>query len=203
MNVPERYKWENPNMFIYKHNYSRKNDQESVKKHCIYTYMTSIQSTDQFPFSPVHDSVVSVKEFQCSGCLCWLNSYLWIKDTKSAFEAQSWAKREIKGVTKYERLKTFPAYIKWDKGRDGTITVNASKHFVKAAQTTSTLEFLQWLRAASAAVQLAVTNPVHWREKKGSCTFISPQYTVNVGRGVSVNIFQWSSKQAHTKPSIE
>lgn len=52
-------------MFIYKHNYSRKNDQESVKKHCIYTYMTSIQSTDQFPFSSVRDLVVSVKEFQC------------------------------------------------------------------------------------------------------------------------------------------
>lgn len=66
------------------------------------------------------------------------------------FKHKSKAKQEIKGVKKYECLKTFPVYTKWDKGRGETITVNASKHFMKAPQTTSTLEFLQWLGAASA-----------------------------------------------------
>lgn len=59
------------------------------------------------------------------------------------FKHKSKAKQEIIGETKYERLKTFPVYTKSDKGRDEIITVNASKHFIKAPQTTSTLEFLQ------------------------------------------------------------
>lgn len=46
------YKWENPNKFIYKHHNSIKNDQESVKKHCVYIlpHLSPQISCLSFPF---------------------------------------------------------------------------------------------------------------------------------------------------------